>query len=301
MLVITALGGNALLKRGQPLTASQQWRNVQQAAKPLAELIRAGHQLIITHGNGPQVGLLAMQDAAANSESSFPLDVLGAETEGMIGYMIEQALENELGDNHEVASLLTQVRVDSNDSAFDKPTKFVGATYGKHEAQQLADKYGWQIARDGNHWRRVVASPDPVEIIDIKVMQMLLRNAVHLICTGGGGIPVVKREDESLCGIEAVIDKDKASALLGQKLQADALLLLTDVDAVYQNFDSDHAKPVRQISVQQAREFDAPEGSMKPKLCAASDFSERGGIAAIGQLEDAMKLLTGDAGTRVVN
>lgn len=300
MLIITALGGNALLKRGQPLTAEQQWQNVQQAAKPLAELIRAGHQLIITHGNGPQVGLLAMQDAA-NSESSFPLDILGAETEGMIGYMIEQALENELGNEHEVASLLTQVRVDNNDSAFDKPTKFVGATYDKNQAQQLADKYGWQIARDGNHWRRVVASPEPVEIIDIKVMQILLKSAVHLICTGGGGIPVVKQEDESLCGIEAVIDKDKASALLGQKLQADALLLLTDVDAVYRNFESDHAEAVSHLSVQQAREFDAPEGSMKPKLSAASDFAERGGIAAIGQLEDALKLLAGSAGTQIGN
>lgn len=298
MLVITALGGNALLKRGQALTARQQWQNVQQAAKSLAELIRAGHQLVITHGNGPQVGLLAMQDAA-NSESSFPLDVLGAETEGMIGYMIEQALENELGDQYEVASLLTQVRVDSNDSAFDKPTKFVGATYAKDEAEQLADKYGWQIARDGDDWRRVVASPEPVEIIDIKVMQILLKHAVHLICTGGGGIPVVKQEDESLCGIEAVIDKDKASALLGQKLQADALLLLTDVDAVYLNFDSDHAEAVSHLTVEQARDFDAPEGSMKPKLCAASAFAKSGGIAAIGKLEDAMKLLTGEAGTHI--
>jgi carbamate kinase len=229
MLIVAALGGNALLKRGEPLTAEAQRTNVRKAATSLAELVRAGHRLVITHGNGPQVGLLALQGAAYKPEEAYPLDVLGAETGGMIGYMIEQELENALGHDRPVATLLTQVVVDPNDPAFAHPTKFIGPVYDKAEAESRAAAAGWQIAADGDKWRRVVPSPAPKEIPDMRVLKLLLDQQVVIICTGGGGIPVLRRNDGSMTGVEAVIDKDAASALLARELGADALLLLTDV------------------------------------------------------------------------
>ncbi|MGB6229738.1 MAG: carbamate kinase, partial [Litorimonas sp.] len=210
MLVVAALGGNALLRRGEPLTAEAQRTNVAGAAAALAQIIRAGHRLVITHGNGPQIGLLALQGAAYKPDEAFPLDVLGAETDGMIGYMIEQALENALGHDRAVATLLTQIEVDPKDPAFDRPTKFIGPVYDKAEAERLAEARGWSIAADGAHWRRVVPSPMPMEIPDLRVLQLLLAQDVTLICAGGGGIPVVRRADGSLIGVEAVIDKDHA-------------------------------------------------------------------------------------------
>ncbi|MGM0913370.1 MAG: carbamate kinase [Pseudomonadota bacterium] len=299
MLVVAALGGNALLKRGEPLTATAQRGNVQVAVRALAEIVRAGHQLVITHGNGPQVGLLALQAAAYRPDEAYPLDVLGAETEGMIGYMIEQELENALDHDRPVATLLTQVVVDPRDPAFANPTKFVGPVYERDEAERRAEAAGWQIAQDGDKWRRVVPSPTPLEIPDLRVLQLLLAQDVVVVCTGGGGIPVLRREDGSMIGVEAVIDKDAASALLARQLGADALLLLTDVDGVYRDYGTDAATPVHELTVAQAREMDMPAGSMGPKLAAACDFAETGGISGIGRLVDAVAILEGTAGTRV--
>lgn len=301
MLVVAALGGNALLRRGEPLTAEAQRANVKIAAESLAEIVRAGHELVVTHGNGPQVGLLALQGAAYKPEEAYPLDVLGAETEGMIGYIIEQELENALDHDRPVATLLTQVLVDKDDPAFGKPTKFVGPVYDKEEAEAKAEAAGWNIAQDGDKWRRVVPSPKPLEIPDIRVLQLLLEQDVVVICAGGGGIPILRREDGSMIGLEAVIDKDAASALLARQLGADALLLLTDVDAIYRDFGKDTAAPLHKLTLDEARKLDLPAGSMGPKLEAACNFAESGGISGIGRLEDALDLLELRAGTYVAS
>jgi len=302
MLVVAALGGNALLRRGEPLTAEAQRTNVAGAADALAQIIRAGHRLVITHGNGPQIGLLALQGAAYKPDEAFPLDVLGAETDGMIGYMIEQALENALGHDRAVATLLTQIEVDPKDPAFDRPTKFIGPVYDKTEAERLAEARDWSIAADGQHWRRVVPSPMPSDIPDLKVLELLLGHDVTLICAGGGGIPVVRRPDGSLIGIEAVIDKDHATALLAHKLKADALLLLTDVEAVFRDFGTNTQAAIRQLSPEDAVRLDLPDGSMAPKVAAAATFvSGRDRFACVGRLEDALAMLEGRAGTMIAN
>ena len=300
MLVVAALGGNALLRRGEPLTAAAQRANVKIAAQSLADIVRAGHQLVVTHGNGPQVGLLALQGAAYKPDEAYPLDVLGAETEGMIGYIIEQELENALDHDWPVATLLTQVLVDKDDPAFKKPTKFVGPVYDKEEAETKAEAAGWHIAQDGDRWRRVVPSPKPLEIPDMRVLQLLLEQGVVVICAGCGGIPILRRDDGSMIGIEAVIDKDAASALLASQLGADALLLLTDVDAIYRNFGKDTAAPIHELTLDEARKLDLPAGSMGPKIAAAGNFVESGGVSGIGKLEDALAILTRDAGTRIL-
>lgn len=299
MRVVAALGGNALLKRGEPLTADAQRANVRLAAASLAEIVRAGHSLVITHGNGPQVGLLALQGAAYKPEEVFPLDVLGAETGGMLGYIIEQELENALNHDRPVATLLTQVVVDPHDPAFKNPTKFVGPVYDKEEAEAVAKAAHWKIAKDGKKWRRVVPSPAAQEIPDMRVLQLLLDQGVIVICTGGGGIPVIRQKDGSLIGVEAVIDKDAASALLARELKADALLLLTDVGAVYRDFGTDEATPISEISPREARALTLPEGSMRPKVTAACNFAAMGGLAGIGRLDQALDILEGRAGTRV--
>ena len=300
MLVVAALGGNALLKRGEPLTADNQRANVRTAATELAAIVRAGHQLVITHGNGPQVGLLALQGAAYKPDEVYPLDVLGAETGGMIGYMIEQELENALDHAHPVATLLTQVLVDGRDPAFGQPTKFIGPVYSREAAEARATAAGWSIAQDGDKWRRVVPSPKPLDIPDMRVLQLLLDQGVIVICTGGGGIPVLQRPDGSLIGIEAVIDKDAASALLADKLGAGALLLLSDVGAVYRDFGTSQQAAITELTPDEARALDLPAGSMAPKVEAAAAFVERdGAFACIGKLEDALALLQGTTGTRI--
>lgn len=299
MLIVAALGGNALLKRGEPLTARTQRANVRVAAQGLAAIVQAGHDLVITHGNGPQVGLLALQGAAYKPDEAYPLDVLGAETEGMIGYVIEQELENALNHDRPVATLLTQVVVDQHDPAFDNPTKFIGPVYERAEAQSRAHAAGWHIAQDGDKWRRVVPSPRPLEIPDLQVIKLLLEQGVVVICAGGGGIPILRRADGSTVGVEAVIDKDAASALLAQQLKADALLLLTDIDAIYRDFGKDSAAAIRSLSVEEGRALNLPAGSMGPKLAAAADFAEYGGFSGIGRLEDAVGILQGSAGTRI--
>jgi len=296
MLIVAALGGNALLRRGEPLTAENQRANVKRAAAALAELIKAGHSLVITYGNGPQVGLLALETAGPDG-AGLPLDVLGAETEGMIGYMIEQELAGVL-KGRRFGTLLTLVKVDANDPAFREPTKFIGPVYTAETAHKLAAERGWKIAPDGEKWRRVVASPAPQSIMEADVISLLVRQAVTVICTGGGGIPVVEGRDGSLQGVEAVIDKDAASALLAEQLDAEMLLLLTDVDAVYADFGTPTAHPLAQIDPSTVDEMQFPAGSMRPKIAAATYFSKSAGRrAAIGRLEDATAIVAGTKGT----
>jgi carbamate kinase len=294
--IVVALGGNALLRRGQAPTAEQQRDNVRVAAEALAPLAR-DHQLVITHGNGPQVGLLALQGAAGGG---FPLDILDAETEGMIGYLIEQALRGLLPPGKACAALLTQVEIDPSDPAFADPSKPIGPVYDAAEAGRLARERGWSVARDGAHFRRVVASPRPQRILELGVIELLVDQGVVVICAGGGGIPVARRRDGSLIGVEAVIDKDAASALLARALKADALLMLTDVDAVYLDWGGPQAAPLGRISAAELRRHRFAPGSMAPKVEAACDFVAAGGsLAGIGSLTDAQAILTDRAGTRV--
>lgn len=296
MRIVVALGGNALLRRGQAPTAEQQRNNVRAAAEALAPLAR-DHQLVITHGNGPQVGLLALQGEAGGG---YPLDILDAETEGMIGYLIEQALAGLLPPGRACAALLTQVEVDPADPAFEHPSKPIGPVYDAAQAERLARERGWSVARDGEHFRRVVASPQPLRILELGVIELLLDQGVVVICAGGGGIPVARRRDGSLIGVEAVIDKDAASALLARALKADALLMLTDVDAVYLDWGGPQAAPLGRISAAELRRHRFAPGSMAPKVEAACDFVAAGGsLAGIGCLTDAQAILTDRAGTRV--
>lgn len=299
MLVVAALGGNALLSRGQALTAENQRENARAAARSLAEIARAGHDLVVTHGNGPQVGLLALQGLAYKPEEIYPLDVMGAETEGMIGYLIEQELENALEHSRTVATLLTQIRVDPDDPAFEAPTKFVGPVYDKAQAEEMAERHGWQIAQDGEHWRRVVPSPAPVEIPDLKVIRQLLVHGTIVVCAGGGGIPVVARPDGSLTGVQAVIDKDAASALLADALGADALLMLTDVEGIMRGFGTEEAERIDRLTPEEAAALELPAGSMGPKAEAAVRFASGGAgrMAGIGRLGQALEILEGRAGT----
>ena len=297
MRLVVALGGNALLQRGQALTADNQRHNVKTAAEALAPLAR-GNQLVITHGNGPQVGLLALQDAAYREDVHYPLDVLGAETEGMIGYLVEQEMGNLLPAEQRFATLLTQTEVDPRDPAFRHPSKPIGPLYNEAEARRIAGARGWSIAPDGDAFRRVVPSPRPRRILELGVIELLIENGVIVICAGGGGIPVVGGVDGRLFGVEAVIDKDAASALLARELGARALLMLTDVDAVYKNWGEAGAAAIRRISPEDIRRYEFAAGSMAPKVEAACEFVERsGGIAGIGRLQDARAILAGEAGT----
>ncbi|TJX80100.1 MAG: carbamate kinase [Mesorhizobium sp.] len=297
MLIVVALGGNALLRRGEPMTAGNQRANIVRAAAVLAKLVGEGHSIVVTHGNGPQVGLLALQAAATSDGRTFPLDVLGAESAGMIGYVIEQELGNLLKERL-FATLLTQVRVDPHDPAFAHPTKPIGPVYDQATVRGLAEERGWQIAPDGDKWRRVVPSPKPLEILEASVISFLVEHSVIVICTGGGGVPVIARYDGSLCGVEAVIDKDLASSLLGRQLKADMLLMLTDVDAVYVDYGTATARALRRVSSGEISERNFPAGSMGPKVRAANEFAKAmGKPAAIGKLDDAVKIVKGECGT----
>lgn len=297
--VVVALGGNALLRRGEAMTADNQRRNVAAAAAALAPLALA-HDLIVTHGSGPQVGLLALQSSAARPGEGFPLDVLDAETEGMIGYVIEQELGNRLGGRRRCATLLTQIEVDARDPGFARPTKPIGPWYAADEAARLAAERGWSFVEDGSRRRRVVPSPRPRRVLERGVIELLVGEGVLVICAGGGGIPVVRRPDGGYVGVEAVIDKDHASALLARELAADALLLLTDVDAVRRDWGQPQARAIRRISPAAIRAHSFAPGSMGPKVEAACEFVEMsGGGAGIGRLEDAVAILAGEAGTTV--
>jgi carbamate kinase len=299
MRVVSALGGNALLRRGEPLTAENQRRNARIAAEALVPIARE-HELVISHGNGPQVGLLALQGAAYRPTEAYPIDILDAETEGQIGYLIEQELRNVLGPSRHCATLLTQIEVDATDPAFAHPTKPIGPIYTEAEARRLAEARAWTIARDGDGYRRVVPSPRPLRILEIGLIDLLVRQGVIVICAGGGGIPAVRRRDGSLIGVEAVIDKDLASALLAREMRANVLLVLTDVDAVYTEWGTSNARPIRRIAPRGIRRFTFAPGSMGPKVEAACAFVEQtGGVAGIGKLADAHAILTGAAGTLI--
>lgn len=298
MLIVVALGGNALLRRGEPADAKTQRANVELAAEALADLAHE-HTLVITHGNGPQIGLLALQADAYTGTAPYPLDVLGAESEGMVGYLLEQALRGRMPER-QTATLLTQVIVDGEDPAFAHPSKPIGAMYDYATAQRLASERGWSVAADGDGWRRVVPSPAPQEIVELQTIRTLVEAGVLVICAGGGGIPVIASAGGALHGVQGVIDKDRCAALLARELDADALLLLTDVAAVQRNYGTDHAEALADVSVAEIDPQAFAEGSMRPKVQAACSFaSETGRLAAIGALADAGEILAGARGTRI--
>jgi carbamate kinase len=307
MRVVVALGGNALLKRGEPMTAEAQRANVRHAAPALASLA-ADHELVLSHGNGPQVGLLALQAEAYTEVEAYPLDVLGAQTEGMIGYVLEQELGNQLPAEAPLATILTMVEVDPADPAFRTPTKFVGPVYDRATADDLAASRGWTFAQDGDRWRRVVPSPEPKRIFEIRPIRWLLDHQVVVICAGGGGVPTAYRGDgdrsagRELAGVEAVIDKDLASELLAREVGADLFVMATDVDGVYADWGTPQQRRLDRVTTQELRGLPFPAGSMGPKVEAALRFVERtGNRAAIGALEQIDAIVKGDAGTQVVD
>lgn len=300
MRLVIALGGNALLKRGEPLEAEIQRQNVQTAATAIAK-IAEDHTVIVTHGNGPQVGLLALQGEAYKRVEPYPLDVLDAQTEGMIGYLLEQELQNHL-PGRPVVTLLTQIAVDPHDPGFLHPQKPIGPLYNETEARKLAKERGWAIAPDGNGYRRVVASPEPLKIIELAAIRLLVDAGAIVVCAGGGGIPVIITPAGVIHGVEAVIDKDFAAALLGWELEANGLLLLTDVDAVYSDWGLPTARPLRVMTPQKLRSYKFAAGSMGPKVEAACRFVKMtGGFAGIGKLEEGVEILAGQKGTLIRN
>ena len=297
---MVAVGGNALLQRGQvPLVGTQE-DHVAEAVGAIARLA-ADNELVVTHGNGPQVGLLANESATDPVlPGPYPLDVLGAESEGMIGYFFLQALENAL-PGRSVASLICQTEVDPHDPAFTHPTKFVGPVYSREVAEGLAAQRGWQIRQDGASWRRVVPSPEPRSMVELGTVRVLVGNCTIVVCAGGGGIPVVRGDDGRLRGVEAVIDKDLGAALLARQLGADALLILTDVDGIESDYGTPGAALIRKTTVAELRARSFPAGSMGPKVEAACRFVEStGSPAMIGQLDDGVELLRGTRGTTVI-
>ena len=302
MRVVVALGGNALLKRGEPMTAENQRINVRSAAPALAAVAKE-HELVLSHGNGPQVGLLALQAAAYTEVEAYPLDILGAQTEGMIGYVLEQELGNAMPPDAPLATMLTMVLVDVDDPAFDNPTKFVGPVYTRDQADALGAAKGWAFKPDGDSWRRVVASPEPRHIFEIRPIRWLLEHKVVLICAGGGGVPTtfLPGAEKTLVGVEAVIDKDFASELLAREVTADLFVMATDVDAVYVDWGTPQQRALGRVPVGELRQQTFPAGSMGPKVEAACRFVEAtGGRAAIGALTQIQQIVDGEAGTQVV-
>jgi carbamate kinase len=311
MRVVVALGGNALARRGEPMTVANQRANVRVACRALAP-VAMSHELVISHGNGPQVGLLALQASSYDEESGYPFDVLGAQTEGMIGYLIEQELGNLLPFEKPIATILTMVEVDAHDPAMKDPTKFVGPVYTEEQAARLASERGWTVKRDGEHWRRVVPSPAPQRIFEIRPITQLLESGTVVICTGGGGIPTMYLPEErlefdddhnprTLVGVEAVIDKDRSSAVLAQDLDADVLVIATDTDAVYTGWGTPDQRAIAAAHPDALEALPFPAGSMGPKVEAACQFarSAPGRVAAIGALQDVLAILDGAKGTRV--
>jgi len=301
MRIVVALGGNALLQRGQVPDAESQVANIQLAMRQLAPLTD-DHSVVITHGNGPQVGVLAMESAAdPRLTKSYPFDALGAMTQGLIGYWILQAIGNER-PYRQFASIINQTLVDADDPAFEDPTKFVGEVYHEQQARELAERHGWTVKADGHGWRRVVASPRPREIIETQLIDHLLGESIIVVCAGGGGVPVVRTGTGDLRGVEAVIDKDRSAALLARRLNADRLLVLTDVENVIEGFGTDDPRPIKRTTPEHLRTLDLPAGSMGPKVEAVCQFVEAGGpavAAAIGSLDEAGDLVNGERGTFV--
>lgn len=302
MRVVVALGGNALSRRGEPMTVDRQRDNVEVACRALAPIAEK-HALVISHGNGPQVGLLALQAAAYDKHSGYPLDVMGAQTEGMIGYLIEQELGNLLPAGKRLATLLTMVEVDPADPAFDDPAKFVGPVYDQTAAEQLARDRGWAVRRDGEYWRRVVPSPRPQRIVELEPIEWLLEHGAVVVCAGGGGIPTMYQPGtRRLVGVEAVVDKDFASAVLARDLDADLLIIATDQDCVFLDWGAPTQRPIRRASPAALAALPLPAGSMGPKVQAAGQFAaETGKPTVIGSLDalgDLVELRSGTVVTK---
>jgi carbamate kinase len=300
-LVLVALGGNALLRRGEPMTAATQRANVRVAAEALAPVAER-HRLVLSHGNGPQVGLLALQAAAYAEAEPYPLDILAAETEGMIGYLIEQELGNLLPFEVPFATILTMVEVDPQDPAFDNPTKFIGPGHDEADVRKLEAEHGWTFALDGNRWRRVVPSPSPTRIFEHRPIKWLLEKGTIVICAGGGGIPTMYEPNgtRTLVGAEVIVDKDRASALLAREIEAEVFVMATDVDGVYLDWGTPDARRLERTTPAELRAHEFPAGSMGPKVEAACDFVVRTGRpAAIGALRDIAAIVDGRAGTIV--
>lgn len=298
--IVVALGGNALLRRGQELNAENQRDNIRIAAKQLAR-IHENHRLVIAHGNGPQVGLLALMDAEYKAVDPYPLDVIGAETVGMIGYIIEQELGNIIPPDDHIVTVLTQVVVDPKDPAFQNPSKPVGPVYDKREAEQLKIKKGWTIAPDGPYFRRVVPSPEPRRIIEIEAIRLLVEEGIVVICAGGGGIPTAYNGNK-LYGVEAVIDKDLASGLLARSLNAELFVMLTDVAYVYTDYGTDKQRAILAAHPDALQELQFVAGSMGPKVQAACRFvRETGRRSVIGRLRNLCDIMDGKAGTLISN
>jgi carbamate kinase len=300
MRVVVALGGNALIQRGQRPDVGVQRDNIRTAAVSIARLAEV-HDVVVTHGNGPQIGLLALESSNDQSLSTpYPLDVLGAETDGMIGYLLEQELQNLL-PGRQVVTVLTQTVVDATDPAFSRPSKPIGAVYDEVTARGLASERGWSVGPDGDHWRRLVPSPEPQDLVELPAIRLLADHDFLVICCGGGGIPATRSPDGILTGVEAVVDKDLVSALLATDLHADALLLLTDVDGVHAHWGTPQDELLRDVTPDRLRALGLHDGSMGPKVEAACRFVEQtGGRASIGRLADAVLLLAGSAGTQVL-
>lgn len=300
MRLVIALGGNALLKRGEPMTAENQRANVRVACEQIAKAYE-GNELIITHGNGPQVGLLALQNDAYKAVPMYPLDVIGAESLGMIGYMIQQEMQPLVPPSASIVNILSQTEVDPKDPAFQKPTKPVGPVYSKEEAEALAASQGWTIAQDNDKFRRVVPSPEPKRIWGLKPLKTLVENGYIVICCGGGGVPTYINDEGRLVGSEAVIDKDLASSVLAGDLDADLFVIATDVDGAYLDWGTPDQRRIAQADPESIRAYGFAKGSMGPKVEAACRFVEKTGkVAVIGALPDIEKILAGEAGTRIV-
>ncbi len=303
MKILIALGGNALLRRDQVLSAENQLANIRSAAAQLAR-IALKHTLVLTHGNGPQVGLLSLQAAAYHGVAPYPLDVLGAQTEGMIGYLLEQELANLLPVSRTVTTLITRVEVAADDPAFKHPTKPIGPMYNRAQAQLLAKENGWRVAPDGAGFRRVVASPQPLKVLGLQAIQWLLEHDAVVIAAGGGGIPVARNSttsqtpDAVLHGVEAVIDKDLCSGLLATALDVDCLLIATDVAAVFLDWGLPTQHAIDHVTPGALAGIRFPEGSMAPKVAAASKFAlATNKRAVIGSLNEIENMLAGSAGT----
>jgi carbamate kinase len=295
--IVAALGGNALLRRGQKPEADVQAANIACAVAALAPLAD-DHELVLTHGNGPQVGVLALQSASdPQLTSPYPFDVLGAQTQGMIGYWLLQSLQNSL-PGRQVAAIINQTLVSAADPAFENPSKFIGEVYDEQSAKRLADERGWTVKRDGDHWRRVVGSPRPQRVVETRLIRLLLGSGAVVVCAGGGGVPVIRNEHGQLSGVEAVVDKDLTTSVLAEALDADVLLILTDVPHVVRGYGTPEAEPILRATPASLQREDFASGSMGPKVDAACRFVEvTGDMAAIGRLEDVQDILAGTAGT----
>ena len=297
MRIVVALGGNALLRRGEKPDANVQAANVQRAVAALAPLAEE-HELVLTHGNGPQVGVLALQSASdPHLTTPYPFDVLGAQTQGMIGYWLLQSLQNSL-PGRQVAAIINQTLVSAADPAFADPTKFIGEVYDEQTARRFAAERGWTVKEDGDWWRRVVGSPRPQRVVETRLIRLLLSSGAVVVCAGGGGVPVIRNESGQLAGVEAVVDKDLTTSVLAEALDADVLMILTDVANVVRGFRTPEAEPITRATPTSLRREDFAAGSMGPKVDAACRFVEvTGGMAAIGRLEDSQGILQGTAGT----